>query len=118
MSWACRHARIAPRRFLETIQLFLKYGAKCGAEDKYGRTAVSFASSGEGTDDAVKLLIERGADVNVEDQWGRTALTMVRRYGREEAARILVEAGTVDNYIETDESIGPKTKEVLRRYQS
>ncbi|KAF4480465.1 Ankyrin repeat domain-containing protein 50 [Colletotrichum fructicola Nara gc5] len=118
LSWACRHARIAPPRFLKTIQLLLEHGAQVNAKDKYGRTAVSFASSGEGTDDAVKLLIERGAEVNIEDKWGRTALTMARRYGREEAARILVEAGTVDNYIQTDESIGPKTKEFLRRYQS
>lgn len=101
LSWTCRSSGREAPRYVKTIRLMIEKGADIKAQDKYGRTALSFASSGQGTDEAVRLLIDLGADLDVLDQWGRTALTMARRWNRDEAARMLIEAGsrTDDSYI-------------------
>jgi ankyrin repeat protein len=50
----------------EIVQLLLEKGADVNAKNKYGRTALIYATE-RGYTEIVQLLLEKGADVNAKD---------------------------------------------------
>ncbi|KAH6714716.1 ankyrin repeat-containing domain protein [Leptodontidium sp. MPI-SDFR-AT-0119] len=71
------------------VKLLLERGAQIEAEDKSGRTPLSWA-----TDEAVvKLLLERGAQIEAKDKSGRTPLSWAAVQGHEAIIKLLLEKG-------------------------
>jgi ankyrin repeat protein len=74
----------------ETVKLLLDRGAKVGAIDLMGRTALMYAASGPFAA-TVKLLIARGADPNVRGtDEGFTALMFAAAEGQVEVIKVLL----------------------------
>lgn len=72
----------------EECAYFVAHGARVGARDGDGRTALHLAARA-GAVETVRVLLGEGADVGVGDGAGVTAEGMARRYGRNEVAAVL-----------------------------
>ncbi|KAF4884398.1 putative ankyrin repeat protein [Colletotrichum fructicola] len=82
-------------------RLLIEKGADINTTDKYGWTALMWASQ-NGREAVARLLIEKGADITTTDKYGWTALMWASQNGREAVARLLIEKGaditTTDKY--------------------
>ncbi|MEM4295602.1 MAG: ankyrin repeat domain-containing protein, partial [Candidatus Anstonellales archaeon] len=82
------------------VKAFLN-GADVNAKDKYGNTALIWATENNNTD-IVELLIKAEVDVNVQDKDGRTALMYAAKHGNTEIVKLLRKGGAAvnqeDNY--------------------
>ena len=76
----------------QAVQSLLKAGADVNHQNKFGKTALMFASLGERLD-VVRELIKAGADVNLQDNRGWTALGYAYYRGHLEIVEVLIEAG-------------------------
>ena len=72
------------------IKDLLKRGSDVNEKDRYGNSALMFAS-GEGHIEIVRLLIDNNADLDIESMWGATAEKCARNRRRPEILRILQE---------------------------
>ena len=79
---------------VEALRMLLTASADIDAQDRRGRTALIWATSGTSSQPAVvQLLVEEGADVDVVDASGGTALLHAAIHGHTESARILIDGG-------------------------
>ena len=74
------------------VKRLIGVGVDVSAQDKYGNTALIWASR-NGHIEVAQLLIEEGADVNAQDNVGGTALMRASYLGHQEVAQLLIEAG-------------------------
>ncbi|MDR2175441.1 MAG: ankyrin repeat domain-containing protein [Synergistaceae bacterium] len=77
----------------EAAKRLLGAGAKTGARDVVGWTALHFAARSAAGPDVLNLLIERVKNVDVPDEGGTTPLMVAASYDRAEAAGLLLGAG-------------------------
>ena len=70
----------------------LKDGAKAGAANSFGRTALMEAANA-GDAEALRLLLAAGADANAKDEQGYTALMAAGGGGNAEVTKALLAAG-------------------------
>ncbi|KKK72061.1 hypothetical protein LCGC14_2907670 [marine sediment metagenome] len=80
------------RSATEVDWLLIETGADVNVQNKWGETALMWASY-EGHPEVVELLIERGANINAMDSNGYTALMWALKKGQTEAINLLKEAG-------------------------
>ncbi len=79
---------------LEMVQVLLEYGVDINAQNRYGRTPLSFASLDDRDDPRVaRLLVERGADPNTRNWISFTPLLDALEARMIEIARVLIELG-------------------------
>ncbi len=82
----------------EVIKLLIENGANVNAADHENKTslihAVEFDHS---SSEVIKLLIENGANVNHADDNGKTALWKAKFKRNEQAMRLLIEHGAMDD---------------------
>jgi ankyrin repeat protein len=94
--WACDGGHA------ESVGILLEAGAKVGARDAEGRTALMWvahgrtALTGTGHPDVVQKLLAAGADVNAKDKAGRSALTWARWNRNDAIVAALRQAGARD----------------------
>ena len=79
------------------MKVLLEAGADPNLKDKYGKTALIWASAAEGHTEVVKVLLEAGADPNLKDEDGITALMGASTGGYTEVVKVLLEAGADPN---------------------
>ncbi len=92
LSGAVANGNLSQVRFLKT------WGANVNATDKLGQTPLHKALNAEDKIQQISLyLLKKGAKPNVSDFSGNTPLHLAAYYGREEAAKALIEYGaTID----------------------
>ena len=73
-----------------TVRDLLRRGADVNEQDRYGNTALMFAS-GEGFVEIVRLLVDNNADLDIVSRWGGTAEKCARNRVRSEILKILRE---------------------------
>ncbi len=83
----CRHEGLAH------IELLLAHGAKLGATDSEGHTALHYAASTDYGLEIAELLLSKGADVNARDAAGLTPLDLARQLGLQRMPPLLVRHG-------------------------
>jgi ankyrin repeat protein len=101
------------------IRLLIDHGAQVNASNRFGATALMWASS---RTDNVRALLERGADVKARASNGGTALVAATRYGNVNAMKILLAAGADSSspqirralFAASFFSTNPAVREVLR----
>jgi ankyrin repeat protein len=79
------------------VRYLLDAGADIEAKNKYGITALMYASS-KGDEKAVQLLLDAGADVNAKDNWEETAFQYALKWNYVYIAQILKDAGAKEYY--------------------
>ena len=79
---------------LEEVRDLLRNGADVNEKDRYGNSALMFAS-GEGHIEIVHLLIDNNADLNIKSMWGGTAEKCARNRQQPEILRILQETPAI-----------------------
>lgn len=102
------HVAITSRCSLDLITLLLDRGADLAVAHACGNSALHSACQTR-CDDAstVKLLLERGADPNARNKNARTPLHFACAEGFTEAAKLLLEHGTVDVLAEDNRGMTP-----------
>lgn len=82
----------AARGLAEECSWFVEHGARLGARDAEGRTALHLAAR-EGSAEAVRVLVGWGADVGARDGSGDTVAETARRFGKGKVLAVLREEG-------------------------
>jgi ankyrin repeat protein len=103
----------------QIIRLLLDHGAQVNASNRFGATALMWASS---RTENVRTLLECGADVKARTSNGGTALVVATRYGNVSAMKILLAAGADTSspqirralFAASFFSTNPAVREVLR----
>ncbi|GKT83833.1 NACHT and ankyrin domain-containing protein [Colletotrichum tofieldiae] len=90
LSWAAQEGRLSIVKAL--VQGGIEKGADIHTQDKYGRTALIWASL-RGYEAVAQLLIEKGADIHTQDKDGQTALLWASQNRHEAVAELLIEKG-------------------------
>ncbi|OAQ58085.2 ankyrin repeat domain-containing protein [Pochonia chlamydosporia 170] len=72
------------------VKLLLEAGADIEAEDKWGRTSLSWAAE-NGHDAVVRQLLEKDANVEAKDNYDRTPLSWAAENGHETVVRLLLD---------------------------
>ncbi len=86
----------------EMVKSLIEKGANVNSKDKYGHTALIYASE-EGYKEIAKLLIDGGANVNATNKSKVTALMWASQKGYKEIVQLLIEAGANVNAKDEDE---------------
>jgi ankyrin repeat protein len=103
----------------QIIRLLLDHGAQVNASNRFGATALMWASS---RTENVRTLLECGADVKARTSNGGTALVVATRYGNVNAMKMLLAAGADTSspqirralFAASFFSTNPAVREVLR----
>ena len=76
----------------ELVKKLIDEGVDVNYQDKYGNTALIYASR-QGNKEICNLLINYGADINIQNKLGCTALITSSNRGHKEICELLVDAG-------------------------
>ena len=82
----------ARKGYTKLIQLLIQDGADINGQNKYGNTALHFASY-YSHKDCLETLLRAGAGVNVQDNRGWTALYWASYYSHKDCLEALLRAG-------------------------
>lgn len=86
---------------LEAVKLLLDSAADINKADKYGRTALMFASA-KGHYAIVKVLIDRGANINLTNTEGDTAFMLTCSKGYIDIAQLFIDCKVDVNAVDKD----------------
>lgn len=78
-------------RYIQTIDVLLRGGAKVNVKSRSGWTALMMAA-GEEFKEAVEMLLKYGADPKIRNREGQTALSIAEKKGHKEISGMLKEA--------------------------
>ena len=77
----------------ELVKKLIEYRVYINFQDKYGNTALIYASR-QGNKEICNLLINYGADINIQNKYGHTALNHAIIFGSTELSSLLIKSGT------------------------
>lgn len=84
------------------VRILLESGAELNLQDKWGRTALSWAATLK-NEAVFKMLLEKGADIDIKDNKTRAPLSYAAQRGNESILRLLLVDGAEVDIEDTDD---------------